>query len=228
MLNFRFIVVFCLASALALFLNYQLHGDLLSDGSRDRLGYALGSILILSWLFSSNRGGRSFKKIKLFVSWLLFLFVIIALYSYRGELGGVKNRVVAAIIPQAGYTTEPGSMSFYRSSNGHFHIEAIVNGKKVRFLVDTGASDVVIAPHVARYLGFDLNKNDFTKVYYTANGMGKGAPVFLRKFEVGKLSLQNLPASVNGAEMKTSLLGMRFFNRLKSFKVEGEVLTLYW
>ncbi|MBF0444122.1 MAG: TIGR02281 family clan AA aspartic protease [Magnetococcales bacterium] len=224
----RFIVVFTIASALALFLNYQIHGDMFSNRAWDRMGYAMGSILILSWLLSTRLRGGNFQKLKQFAGWLFFLFFIIALYSFRGELSMVKNRVIAAIVPQVGFTTKPGTMSFYRSSNGHFHIEALINDKKVRFLVDTGASDVVIAPHLARSLGFNLRQEDFTKVYYTANGMGRGAPVILQQFEVGKLNMENLPASVNGADMKTSLLGMRFFNRLKSYQVKGEVLTINW
>jgi aspartyl protease family protein len=224
----RFIVVFTIASALAIFLNHQIHGDLFSDKALDRMGYALAPILILSWLLSTRIKGRTLKTIKQFGGWLLFLLFIITLYSFRSELSTVKNRVIAAIVPQIGFTTKPGTMSFYRSSNGHFHIEALINGKKVRFLVDTGASDIVIAPHLARSLGFNLSQEDFTKVYYTANGMGRGAPVTMQLFEVGELTMQNLPASVNGANMKTSLLGMRFFNRLKSFQVKGEVLTINW
>ncbi|MBF0193668.1 MAG: TIGR02281 family clan AA aspartic protease [Magnetococcales bacterium] len=224
----RFITVFIIASALALFLNYQIYGDIFSDRALDRMGYAMGSVIILSWLLSSRLSGGIFKKIKQFGGWLFFLFIIIALYSFRGELGVVKNRVIAAVLPQVGFSAKPGTMSFYRSSNGHFHIEALINGKKVRFLVDTGASDIVIAPHLARSLGFNLNQDDFTKVYYTANGMGRGAPVTMKIFKVGKLTMNNLPASINGAEMQTSLLGMRFFNRLKSYQVEGEVLTINW
>ncbi len=225
----RFLVVLSTASAFALFLNYQIYGDLSSDGSWDRMGYAMGSILILSWLLSSpRRGGAVWKQVKLFSLWLVVLLFIISLYSFRSELSQVKNRVIAAIIPQKGYETKPGTMSFYRSNNGHFHIEAVVNGKKVRFLADTGASDVVIAPHLARSLGYNLQRADFTRVYNTANGIGRGAPITMQSFQVGSLTMQNLPASVNQANMKTSLLGMRFFNRLKSYQVQGEVLTISW
>ncbi|MBF0358423.1 MAG: TIGR02281 family clan AA aspartic protease [Magnetococcales bacterium] len=229
MQKIRFIIVFSLASALALFLNYQIYGDLSSADSWDRMGYAMGSIIILSWLLSSpRRGGAIWKHVKLFSLWFVFLVFIITLYSFRSELSQVKNRVMAAIVPQKGYESKPGTMSFYRSDNGHFHIEALVNGKKVRFLADTGASDVVISPHLARALGYDLQIADFTRVYNTANGRGRGAPVIMQSFQIGSLKMHNLPASVNQAEMRTSLLGMRFFNRLKSYRVQGEVLTISW
>jgi aspartyl protease family protein len=228
-MNFlRFFTVFFFATAFALFLNYQIHGDLFSSVGWDRMGYAMGSITILSWLLSTSRSGALWKQIKLFAGWSVFLIFLIGLYSFRAELGEVKNRVVAAILPQKGFESEPGTMSFYRSSNGHFHIEALVNGQKVRFLVDTGASDLVIAPHLARGLDYDLHSSSFTKVYHTANGMGRGAPINISLFQVGGLILHDLPASVNMAPMKTSLLGMRFFNRLKSYQVKGEVLTIHW
>ncbi len=199
-----------------------------SDMALDRMAYAMGSIIILSWLLSAYGRGGLWQKTRMFLGWAAFLLVLIGLYSFRGELGGVKDRLVAAVIPQKGFEAEPGTMSFYRSANGHFHIEALVNGRKVRFLADTGASDIVIAPHLARSLGFNVSPSDFTKVYHTANGMGRGAPVDISTFEVGGLKMENLPASINQAPMKTSLLGMRFFNRLLGYQVKGEVLTIIW
>ncbi|MBF0453458.1 MAG: TIGR02281 family clan AA aspartic protease [Magnetococcales bacterium] len=225
---YRFITVFAITSVLALFLNNRFFGDLSTGEGWDRMGYAAGSIVIISWLLSTPLSGSTWKSLQRIGGWSLFLLLIITLYSFRSDLGAVKNRVMAAIIPQSGFVMKPGSMSFYRSRNGHFHVEALVNGVSVRFLVDTGASDVVIAPHLAPSLGYHLRASDYTKVYHTANGKGRGAPVTLQTFQVGELTLENLPASVNGAPMRTSLLGMRFFNRLRSFQVEDELLTLHW
>ncbi len=224
----RFVVIFSFLTIFALFINFQIHGDLFTHEALNRMGYPMGSIIILSWLLSSSRRGKIWQQVKMITGWLLFLVLLVGLYSFRAELGVVKNRFIAALVPQMGFETAPGAMSFYRSFNGHFHIEALVNGKKVRFLVDTGATDVVLAPHLARSLGYNLRPDDFTRVYHTANGRVRGAPITMATFQVGSLTMVNLPATVNGAEMRTSLLGMRFFNRLQSFNIKGEVLTIHW
>ena len=224
----RFVTAFCVGSIIALYLNYQVYGEIASAGAMDRFGIAMGSVVILSWLLASPRSDSLWKVIKQFVGWSLFLLLLITLYSYRTEFSQVKDRVMAAIMPQIGFEKEPGTMSFYSSSNGHFHVEAMVNGQNIRFLVDTGASDVVIAPHLVESLGYTVKPEDFTKIYHTANGKGRGAPIVLKEFNIGALSMQNLPASINQAPMRTSLLGMRFFNRLKSYQVQGDVLTIRW
>ncbi|MGN7614614.1 retroviral-like aspartic protease family protein, partial [Magnetococcales bacterium HHB-1] len=61
-----------------------------------------------------------------------------------------------------------------------------------------------------------------------ANGIGYGAPVTLRSLQVGDLIINNISATVNRAAMSESLLGMRFFNRLKEYRVAQDRLELYW
>jgi aspartyl protease family protein len=119
-----------------------------------------------------------------------------------------------------------GSVRFRVGQDGHFHIEAMVDGTRVRFLVDTGASEVVLSPGDARRLGFDLGRLSFTRMAETANGSVRSAPVTLHEMMVGGLRVNEVSASVNEAEMSESLLGMTFLNRLGGFEVSGDTLTL--
>ena len=169
--------------------------------------------------------GRQIKRVGL---WLMFLLFMVMLYTVRTELSRLTMQTLAAILPGMGFEDRPGSLSFFRSSDGHFHVEALVNGQPVRFLVDTGASDIMLSPQVARLVGFNPDVLNFSKTYHTANGLVRGAPILLQRFQVGALVLKNLPASVNGAPLRHSLLGMRFFNRLKGFQVQQERLTIQW
>ena len=224
----RFILIFCVASLGITYFNHRIYGDVASSAAWERAGYALVPTTMLTWVLHAKHNvtiGRQIKRVGL---WLGFLLFFLLLYSFRAELGWVKARIVAAVMPQTGFESRPGSMSFYRSSDGHFYVEARVTGQSVRFLVDTGASDIVIAPHTARSLGFDRRDLQFTRVYETANGKGRGAAVFLDTFQVGALTLRNVPASVNDAAMRESLLGMRFFNRLQGFQMQQEILTIHW
>jgi aspartyl protease family protein len=103
---------------------------------------------------------------------------------------------------------------------------AEANGIPLRFLIDTGASDVVLSPAAARAIGIDMEALRFTRVFNTANGTVRGAPYNLASLKVGPIELANVPVSVNQAEMDVSLLGMTFLNRLESFEFRGRQLYL--
>ena len=111
---------------------------------------------------------------------------------------------------------------------GHFLVDAEVNGTKVTFLVDTGASSVVLSPADARRAGLAPERLRFTERFNTANGTVRAAPVELREIRIGQLAQRYVPASVNEAPMGISLLGMTFLGRLESWSVEGGRLALYW
>ena len=110
--------------------------------------------------------------------------------------------------------------------NGHFRVDAEVDGTRIRFLVDTGASDVVLSENDARRLGFNLASLNFNRTYATATGMVWGAPVRLREVRVGPIRIANVAGSVTTGLVGESLLGMSFLERLESFEISGGTLTL--
>jgi clan AA aspartic protease (TIGR02281 family) len=112
--------------------------------------------------------------------------------------------------------------------HGHFLLEAVVNGVPIDFLVDTGASHVVLTIPDARRLGITANDLEFTQEFQSANGTVRAAPVELRELRIGQLSLFDLEASVNGGPLPISLLGMSFLQRLSSYEVADGRLILRW
>src|SRR5690606_5149831 len=119
------------------------------------------------------------------------------------------------------YIVEPGP-------GGHYVIEALVNGTPVQFLVDTGASDIVLTMEDAERIGLHPRTLRFTRRFATANGEVRGAPVILREIRVGQFSLFDVSASVNEAPLPVSLLGMSFLGRLNGYQVENGRLVLNW
>jgi clan AA aspartic protease (TIGR02281 family) len=111
---------------------------------------------------------------------------------------------------------------------GHYVIEAAVNGAPVTFLVDTGASDIVLTLDDARRIGLQPSALEYTQRYATANGEVRGAPVVLRELRIGQLRLFDVDASVNEAPLGISLLGMDFLEQLSSYEVERGRLILRW
>jgi clan AA aspartic protease (TIGR02281 family) len=112
--------------------------------------------------------------------------------------------------------------------HGHFMVDAVVNGEPVEFMVDTGASHVVLTLEDARKLGFSASNLDFTHQFESANGVVRAAPVELREFRVGQFQLYDLEAFVNGGPLPISLLGVSFLERLRSYEVAQGRLVLRW
>ncbi|MBF0132740.1 MAG: TIGR02281 family clan AA aspartic protease [Magnetococcales bacterium] len=224
----RFIVVFITLSALAAWLQFWVTGSLWDHLDQERIASAFFSILIASWLLSRSRWQGAFTIIKLSAPWLVLSFILFSGYVFRKELSGISQRLRAALVPHSGIESQPGSMHFVRSNDGHFHIHAQINGVGVLFLADTGASDITLDRQTAARIGIDIKKLNFIKTYHTANGVVRGAPIRLERFSVGSLNFSNLPASVNEGAMNQPLLGMRFFNRLQGFEVKDDLLTIRW
>ncbi len=170
---------------------------------------------------------RAMKTSHVFLSILAWLAVGVVLftgYSYRYELAQIRDRLLGELIPSGGIEVSGGAVSIRADKSGHFVVEAVVDGVPVRFLVDTGASDVVLSPGDAARLGFDVKSLAFTRPYRTANGLVFGAPVRLGRVSIGPITMTGVRASVNGAPMKRSLLGMSFLSRLSGYDVSRETM----
>jgi aspartyl protease family protein len=147
-------------------------------------------------------------------------------YSFQDELTALGQRLRAELIPGTPRQTAAGEMEISASDGGGFHANGTVNGTQVRFLVDTGASSIVLSPADARRIGIDMDSLVFNRAYETANGIGYGASVMVDELTLGHIRLTNVPVSINQAPMRNSLLGMTFLNRMKSFNISGRKLVL--
>lgn len=196
---------------------------------REEQARLVHGLLLLAFLGASailHRRIRPGQTLGNVVVWVAVGVVLFAGYGYRHELSQVTDRLMGELIPHRGIEVAGGAVSVRADASGHFVVEAVADGVRVAFLVDTGASDVVLAPADAERLGFDPEKLAYTRTYRTANGIVQGAPVRLGRIDIGPISVMDVNASVNGAPMKRSLLGMSFLNRLSGYDVSRETLTL--
>ena len=159
------------------------------------------------------------------LAWIAITLVLLLAYTFRDEAAAIGNRLLGELMPRSGIE-QGGVMTFRTGPDGHFSVEADVDGTRVDFLVDTGASDVVLSPRDARRIGIDPATLAYTRIYGTANGTVQGAPVQLKRVRIGTIVMDGMPASVNAAPMDRSLLGMSFLGRLSGYSVENGVLTL--
>jgi aspartyl protease family protein len=183
----------------------------------------IGTVLLMS-LAGSRRSLAGMAG--QLAAWAAIVLVIVALYGYRYELRDIGERVMAELVPTRGGELQGGAMVFTRSADRQFWIDATANGIQVRFLVDTGASTVVLNRSDAARLGFRPGSLAYSQDFQTANGRTRGAPVTLKELRIGTIRFADVAASVNEGELDHSLLGMRLLERLSSLEIRKDKLII--
>jgi aspartyl protease family protein len=212
--------------ALVFGLNELYPGALDDPDSRMELIYRVGWIALIGSSVLAAARANPRTALRNAAIWLVIFLGVVGLYAFKNDAAFIGQRIMGALSPTQGVAHDDGTLSFDAGPDGHFRIQARVNGGRVTFMVDTGATDIVLAPDDARRIGFDPATLVFDQLAETANGTVGGAAVRLDSLVVGSIEMNRLPATVNGADMSESLLGMEFLNRLHGWRVENGVLTL--
>lgn len=113
-------------------------------------------------------------------------------------------------------------------ARGYFVLMAAVAGTETRFLIDTGASVVVLTREDAAAAGLQPDMLDYTVRLKTANGEIAAAPVLLREIAIGNMRMPDVEAVVVRTPLDISLLGGSFLSRLAGYEVRPDALTLRW
>jgi aspartyl protease family protein len=172
----------------------------------------LGSVLI------SRRGayGKMFRQAGI---WLLIFMGLVAIVASWQD------------IRQSGQTmsfqqSEDGAIIIPKEIDGHFHLTVTINDRPIEFLVDTGASDIVLTRNDAARVGFDPNRLDYWGMANTANGTVRLATIRLETVRLGEFIDKNIRASVNKAPMEKSLLGMRYLSKFRAIEISNDQMIL--
>lgn len=128
--------------------------------------------------------------------------------------------------PQISETSDQIIITLPRQPDGHFYVTLQVNQVPLRFLIDTGATNMVLRRRDAERVGFDVANLSFTGRSFTANGEVSSARVRLDEVRLGPLSDVNVPATVNGGELFENLLGMSYLETFGRIVIEGDALRL--
>lgn len=165
-----------------------------------------------------RRGGLGRSMRDLLVWGLIFAMVVIA-YGFRDTLR-------EELFPPTMTQVDAGTIELRRGSDGHFHAEMEVNGTPVRFMIDTGATDIVLSLRDAGRIGLDTGRLDFSRRAQTANGTVGVAPVRLGLVRLGSFTDSGVPASVSDGGLDSSLLGMAYLDRFARIEISGDTMRL--
>jgi aspartyl protease family protein len=110
---------------------------------------------------------------------------------------------------------------------GHFKVDARIEGRHIDFMVDSGASLVIMRESDAAQVGIRAMRSEYTAIVSTANGKIKAAPAKLDRIEIGGITVYDVPALVLPDEaLGQNLLGVAFLSRLKRYEYANGRMVL--
>ncbi len=167
------------------------------------------------------------NKFLYIIIWILISLILVILYSFQYELTYFWERLKMNLMPRE-YTqsTQRTKIILPREQDGHFYINAVLNNVKIRFLIDTGASKSFLSINDAQSLGIDLNKVKFNRFYHTANGITQGGVYKVKKFQIGKITIENINVSIGKNYQGVSLLGMDVISFFDNFIIDNDHLLI--
>lgn len=177
----------------------------------------LGSV-IAGYFIAQNRNSLG-KTAQYAAVWGL---IFVGAVAVIGLWGDIRN----SVMPSQSYIEGQATVIVPRANDGHYYVTLEVDGTPVRFVIDTGASDVVLTRDDARKIGIDVDNLFFGGIANTANGEVRTARVRLRNVRLGEIIDPVVPASVNAGEMDTSLLGMSYLQRYSKIELGNGKMVL--
>lgn len=176
----------------------------------------LGTAIVGSYIAAnSNNLGKMGQQAAI---WGLIFIGTIGAVGLWGDIS--RDITPRQSVNQAGQITVPQAV------DGHYYLTLDINGVPIDFVVDTGATMMVLTQDDARRVGLDPDNLRYLGRAFTANGVVTTADVRLSQVQLGPFVDRSVPASVNGGPMEGSLLGMSYLDGFSSMSFSGGELTL--
>jgi aspartyl protease family protein len=181
-----------------------------------RVGYlAIILVALGGWALVEFRQ-RMGQALRMAMAWGLIFLGVAAGY-------GLWSDIRQDALPRQ-MVSEAGTVEVPQAADGHYYLTLAINGTEVPFMVDTGASGMVLSLDDAGRLGIDRDSLMFLGEAQTANGVVRTASVTLPLVELGPFRTDNFRAFVNGGEMDGSLLGMDYLRQFRMEFAEGRLI----
>ncbi|WP_458790366.1 retropepsin-like aspartic protease family protein [Yoonia sp. MH D7] len=175
----------------------------------------LGLVLLASYLMASRMNlGKTLQQAGIWV--LIFMGAVAVI--------GMWSNIEDALLPKQAVAGE--TITLPRMRDGHYYMTLDVNNVPIEFVIDTGASQVVLSRSDATKIGIDLDTLAYLGSANTANGTVRTAAVRLDTVSLGNIQDTGMRAVVNDGEMAGSLLGMTYLSKFDSITIQNNQLIL--
>ena len=174
--------------------------------------------MVAGWFFMQSREGLN-KTLQQAAVWgMIFVGAAAGVGLWQDISGDRLNR--------GAQFAGDGTVVVPRSRDAHYYLTLSVNDTPVRFVVDTGATDIVLTREDATRVGLNAEDLNFAGRAFTANGEVRTAFVRLDAVTLGDVTDRNVSAVVSEGEMSQSLLGMGYLQRWGRIEISGGELRL--
>lgn len=192
----------------------------MSDGQGPQILYFIILLVMVGSSLAAMRIPMG-KALKMALLWVAIFGLGFLVFAFRGEFTGLGTRLRAEATGAA--IADGKELRIPIGDDGHFHVDATVNGQPVRFMVDSGASTTTISTADARKAGmeFELRR----AVVNTANGPTQVIQSYANRLDIGSISRTDFPVDISQQD-DMNLLGMNFLSTLQGWRVEGTYLVL--
>jgi aspartyl protease family protein len=164
------------------------------------------------------------QGLKMFAGWVVIFLAGFAAFILKDDIVGFANQVIDERRAESTGLNEGGELRIRQSLDGHFWVDAELNGTAARFLVDSGATTTSISTATADSAGIEPSSGIPT-IVRTANGTvqverGRGS------LRVGHIHRENIALHISPSLGEVNVIGMNFLSSLSGWRVEGRNLIL--
>lgn len=185
--------------------------------------YLLGMLVLVSSALLVRRMPLG-QGLKMFAGWVLIFLAVFVAFTLKDDFMALGKRVLAEGRGEGQVVAAGRELRIRKSMDGHFWIDGELNGHKVRFLVDSGATVTSISAGTAARA--DIVTGGLPVLVNTANGVVQARRGRAERLKVGSIERSNVAVHVSETFGDTEVLGMNFLSSLSGWGVEGQWLVL--
>ena len=184
--------------------------------------YILMAIMLVLGTLMSRRE-KPARMLTMMLAWVAIFGGGFVIFTFRDDLGYVAQRLRSEATGAP--VTAGREVRIPMAIDGHFWVDATLNGEKIKFLVDSGATMTTIGTQTARKAGIEVSPQR-SQIVRTGNGLIRVATGRADTLEVGPIERQDMPVHISGTDAELNVLGMNFLSSLQRWGVEGRWLIL--
>lgn len=184
-----------------------------------RLAYLLLLLVAVGgWLMVEGRASLG-RTMRMALAWGLIFLGIVAGF-------GLWSDVRTDLVPRQSIVAESGRVEVPRAFDGHYYLTLTLDGTPVDFVVDTGASEIVLSREDAARIGLDPERLAYSGIAMTANGQVRTARASVGEVALGPIRDRDVSVAITDGEMPGSLLGMTYLQRFDRIEISDGRLIL--
>jgi aspartyl protease family protein len=197
----------------------------MNGGQGAELAWYIGALVLVGSALVSRRLNFS-TVMRYLLIWAAIFMAAYGVFLFRDDLSSLWSRARADLGGAPEASVSGSEVVIRRDADGHFWVNARVDGEAARFLIDSGATTTTVSSAFARRAGLAVDDGAFPVLVDTANGTATMRRAIIDRLDVGSIVVRDHRILVGDGIGDVGVLGMNFLSGLRSWRVEGASLTL--